>query len=124
MKKMLMVAMICLSFAQVSQAQASNLPFVGTRSFNMLGGNCTVELMTINKNGQVSLKFQGCEGSETYFKGKFSNPLKVQDNGETYYYQIKGNYIYLLDENQQISNQCTVMGRNDTLCIDELNADF
>ena len=120
MKKAFIVAAVCLSFVQISYAKTSDLPFVGTRYFNMAGGNCTEESITIKKNGEVSLKYHGCQGTATYFKGKFSNPLKIQEKNETYYYQIKDNQIYELDENKQVSNKCTIIGREDSLCISQL----
>lgn len=121
MKKAFIVAAVCLSFVQISYAKTSDLPFVGTRYFNMAGGNCTKESITIKKNGEVSLKYHGCQGTGTYFKGKFSNPLKIQEKNETYYYQIKDNQIYELDKNKQVSNKCTVIGRQDSLCISQLS---
>ena len=114
MKKAFIVAAVCLSFVQISYAKTSDLPFVGTRYFNMAGGNCTEESITIKKNGEV------CQGTATYFKGKFSNPLKIQEKNETYYYQIKDNQIYELDKNKQVSNKCTIIGRQDSLCISQL----
>ncbi len=96
-----------LSGNGVIAGQKQKLPFVGTRSFNFMGGNYTNESITIEKDGTVILKalgnFRG-SGSVMY-RGKFSNPIRFVD-GVQKIYLLKGNKIYRLLKNGQIEKGC------------------
>lgn len=105
-----------------TQADTQQLPFIGKRSFNFAGGNCTEHEIKITADAQVTLTVHGCESSGIYYQGKFTNPIKLHSDyyNEPYYLQIVDDKIYELDANMQISRSCSVLGRDDELCIDNL----
>jgi hypothetical protein len=100
-----------LSGNGVIAGQKQKLPFVGTRYFNFMGGTGTVESITIEKNGTVTLKIHGTVSTEVYYTGKFSNPV---DGGLL----LKGNKVYRLDNNGQIIKGCR---REGEICEAELS---
>lgn len=128
MKKLLLTAvtLIVMSLASQSHAKShsitgtnSKLPFIGTKEFNFMGGSATNQSITIKKDGSTTILFHGMSGNVVEYKGKFKNPLPLRnDDGTTYYYEIKGNKILQLDENKKLD--CT-MQQDDNFCIAELN---
>lgn len=79
------------------------LPFVGKRYFNFYGGSGTGEIITINKNGNVTIVSDVTAGSIFYgsavvYRGKYKT---LMPDGYGRYYRIKGNKIYLTDAKGQ-----------------------
>jgi hypothetical protein len=91
--------------------EKQKLPFIGTRYFNFMGGTGTVESITIDKNGKVTLKVHGTVSTEVYYTGKFSNPV-----GDLLL--LNGNKVYRLDDKGQIIKGCR---REGEVCEAELS---
>lgn len=121
---------LVLTFTLPSQAlaktahtkQATNqLPFVGTRYFNFDGGTGTERSITIAKNGQTTVKAHGLYAIDTIYQGNYQNPLLIQDGNSRYYYQIKGDDIYMLNKDKQLEQGCYPTNErenfDDTRCI-------
>lgn len=87
-----------------------NLPFVGTRFFNFLGGNGTGQSITIQADGTTIIKIHGTVSSSVEYSGKFSNPIILPDGRGLL---LKGDRIYSLSANGQIARGCRGEG---TLC--------
>ncbi len=90
------------------------VPFIGTRSFNFVGGTGTEQSITIDLKGNCKVYFIPCCGlpiKKPVYNKKFTNPLKLiyKDYlGKTVveYYKIEGEFIYLLDEKRNIKLGC------------------
>lgn len=80
----------------------STLPFVGTRRFNFTTGNGTVDEITIEKDGTTTIVGLGTTPQIEY-KGKFSNPIKLND-GEIYLF--KSDKVSSVKENGEILKNC------------------
>ncbi len=102
----LMMALAVLPSYQALAQTSGKLPFVGTRYFNFDGGTGTERSMTITKNGQVTIKLHGLYSIETIYQGKYQNPLLINDTGSSYYYQIKGDNIYMLNKDKKLEHGC------------------
>jgi hypothetical protein len=74
----------------------NKLPFIGTRAFNFLGGSGTGQTITIEANGNTTIKLHGTASSSVLYSGKFSNPIMGL--------LIKGNKIYRLGSDGQSCN--------------------
>lgn len=118
-KKMLIAS--TLSILSLSAAHAKpTLPFVGSAEVNWYGGNATNEVITITKNGNVTIIGETIDGQPvTIYKGKFTNPLKISDgNGSYYYYKFIGNKkISMLDKNKKVSKECFSATAENIPCI-------
>lgn len=99
------------SFAQNDETE---LPFVGTRFFNFLGGSGTGESITIEVDRTTTVKLHGTVSSSVEYSGKFSNPI-VFPNGRGLL--LKENKIYSLSVDGQIAKDCKGEG---TVCESEL----
>lgn len=99
------------------------LPFVGTHYFNFDGGAGTGHSITINQNSQTTIQLNGAVTTETLYHGNYQNPLPIE--GGAYYYEIKDNQIYMLNQNKELERGCYVVGRDnpdDDRCIADLVA--
>ncbi len=108
-----------------------DLPFIGKRRFNFLGGAVTAICIEIKPDGtvlisSVSVNFDKNDNpngyrEDVYFKGKYSDIIKETPNGTivvvkesadyTSYYKIERDMIYMVDKN----------GIKDKNCGDEQN---
>lgn len=119
----LMVALGVLPSYQALAQTSGKLPFVGTRYFNFDGGTGTQRSMTITKNGQTTIKLHGLYSIETIYQGKYQNPLLIKDADSSYYYQIKGDKIHMLNKDKQLERGCYPTERagfDDDRCIAKL----
>lgn len=67
---------ICQSdLRDIPVTQELRLPFIGTKYFNFMGGSGTWESITLEKDGNATLRFYGIVSQEVTWKGKFTNPL-------------------------------------------------
>ncbi|MDO4251201.1 MAG: hypothetical protein Q4C68_06795 [Moraxella sp.] len=106
-----------------SQSASTKLPFVGIRYFNFDGGTGTERSITITKNGQATIKLHGMYSIDTIYQGKYQNPLLIKDDGSSYYYQIKGDKIYMLNKDKKLEHGCYPNERenfDDDRCIANL----
>ncbi|TAE61941.1 MAG: hypothetical protein EAZ87_00530 [Nostocales cyanobacterium] len=94
--------------------QPEILPFVGTKYYNFLGGSGTGESMTIENDGRVIIKVHGTQETEIIYRGKFSNPLMIENE---FGLLIQGNKIYQLDVNGKMTTGCRGEGK---VCESEL----
>lgn len=83
-----------------------SLPFTGTRRFNFLGGTGTGQSITIEKDGNTVVQIHGTARSSVIYKGKFSNPIVLEDGREL---QFEGDRIYMLLLGQSIE-ECKSSG--------------
>ncbi len=63
-------------------AKQSNLPFVGRRAFNFLGGSGTGYSITIESNGNTIIQLHGTMSSSTVYQGPFQETMegiKIKD---------------------------------------------
>ncbi len=95
------------------KSQQVNLPFIGTRYFNFMGGNGTEESITINKDGTTSIKIYGKYGTGIEYQGKFSNPITLDDGSG---WLLKDGKIYSL-EGGKIAKGCM---DDEAPCVSEL----
>lgn len=72
-----------------------DLPFIGTRFFNTAGGSGTEESITIKKDGSTIIKVHGKTGTGIEYKGKFRNPILLEDGSG---WLFKGNKVYSLED--------------------------
>lgn len=62
--------------AQVPAPQISNLPFVGKRFFNFLGGSGTGYSITIEVSGNTVIQQHGTMNSSTVYQGPFQETME------------------------------------------------
>jgi hypothetical protein len=89
-----------------------NLPFVGTRFFNFLGGTGTGQSITIQADGTTIIKHHGTASSSVEYRGKFSNRIRLED-GFGLILNYEYDKIYSLSPNEQLAKGCKGEG---TLC--------
>jgi hypothetical protein len=89
---------------------AQNLPFIGTRFFNFLGGNGTGQSITIQADGTTIVKSHGTVSSSVQYRGKFSNRIRLE-NGFGLILNYDYDKIYSLSPNGQIGKGCRGEGR-------------
>jgi hypothetical protein len=104
----------------VTAGQHQNLPFVGTRYFNFMGGTATGYEITIKKNGTTMIVHNYRSfGKYIYgvdYKGRFLNPITVKGlTGATEWggdkLLFKNNKAYLLDKKGNIIKGCRGEGK-------------
>lgn len=123
MKKFIVVtvATLMISMASgISYAAVGNLPFVGERTFNFMGGNATQEAIYIKKNGIITVQVEGSSQSFVLYEGKYKKYIPIDYGDELlHYYHIKGNQIYRLNSSKQLENNCynNATGDMDSPCI-------
>jgi hypothetical protein len=84
-----------------------DLPFVGKRKFNFLGGSGTDEIIIIRKDGYTILKSVGSYGEIINYEGPYKKIMDMPAGDEsTFYYKISGNTISMVDANGKIENNC------------------
>jgi hypothetical protein len=93
---------IVIIISSIATAQ-QRLPFIGTRYFNFMGGSGTGQSITIEKDGTFTMKFYGKVKTSVTNRGKFSNPLILDDGSK---YLLKDNKIYSITPNGQIRKGC------------------
>lgn len=86
----LAVALVFTLLAPNAHSATPKLPFIGKAEVNWLGGNGTARIITIKKNGTITIMGENMDGEVFYdYKGKFKNPLKIIDeNNNVYYYHF------------------------------------
>lgn len=99
-----LVPMTALLTLGLAAAHAAPLPFVGTRTFNFMGGNGTEYNVRIAANGHTVVKFCGSDSCSVLYKGKFTNPMYLKEDRE--YLRFRGNMVYQLDHNQKVMMGC------------------
>jgi hypothetical protein len=111
--------LIDISFGNtVIAGEKQKLPFTGTKWFNLYGGTGTGQSITIEKNGRTVIKVHGTVSTGVIYKGRFSNPITINDEGTIYKYLFKNKKIYELDQNGQIKKGCR---REGEVCEAELS---
>jgi hypothetical protein len=94
------------------------LPFIGTKYFNFMGGRGTEQSITITKDGTVILKSYGVPEAGTDpsvdYKGKYSKLIKVN---KYEIYKIDGSEIYRVNAKGVVGKGCEGEG---IPCISEL----
>lgn len=85
-------------------SQAPNeLPFIGRRSFNFLGGSGTGQSITIEPDGTTTVERHGTANSAIEYRGRFSNPLWLNDQQGLL---IEGSQIYQVGPDGQRPQNC------------------
>lgn len=80
--------------ALMSSPTASDLPFVGRRTFDFDGGNGTERAITLTANGHARIERNGSSGTSVDFDGAFANPLRIEDGR---WLPFKGKSVFLTD---------------------------
>ena len=118
MKLQTLIALIALPSLPVLSL-AVELPFVGTKTFNLYGGSGTEQSISIRDDGVTTIRLHGTQNSSIAYHGLYQS--YIPDGYDTGYYRIDGNEIQWLDSNKQvISGVCRIYGRMDDKCISEL----
>lgn len=109
---------VAVSMVSLPVFAKTDLPFVGTRYFNFLGGSGTGESIHINKEGYTTVKVHGKYASEVVYKGAYKKWMPISDSQK--YYMIIGNdTITLLDKNGNQEYGCSA---DETLpCTEKLS---
>lgn len=122
-----LLAIILLATTTMSTAIAgTNLPFVGTKSYNFMGGNGTERSITIKQDGTVIVKIHGTVSTGIEYRGKFKNLLQFSKGEE--YYRFSENFVEMLDEKKQPIYECgdpkknelPFLGHGEVRCVQEL----
>lgn len=82
----------------------SNLPFIGKRNFNFPLGSCCEESITIDKNGNCTIRaYEAPEIGDNViiiYNGKFNKVIWIKENGKKIYgYLIEKKHITRLNKN-------------------------
>ncbi|MDD4929905.1 MAG: hypothetical protein PHP85_11560 [Gallionella sp.] len=85
----------------------SQIPFIGSRTFNFDGGSGTGQSVTIKENGRTLVQSYGTSGTFVDYEGFFSNPINLT-NGTGLLF--KNDKIYLLSKGV-IEKGCKEEGR-------------
>lgn len=118
-----LVAVLTMTlFAPNAHSATPKLPFVGKAEVNWLGGNGTARIITIKKNGTITIMGENMDGEVFYdYKGKFKNPLKItNDDGSFYYYHFAKKKITLLDKRKKPLKDCFDFEGNEVLCSQKI----
>lgn len=97
----------------VASNPTSELPFIGERSFNFMGGRGTENSITIAENGDTTVTSIGTESSSVDYQGKFTNPILLSHGGGLLF---KNGQVYATT-NGQIDMGCMEEGQE---CVSEL----
>lgn len=118
----LAVALVFTLLAPNAHSATPKLPFIGKAEVNWLGGNGTARIITIKKNGTITIMGENLEGKVFYdYKGKFKNPLKIIDeDNNVYYYHFTKKKIALLDKHKKPLKDCLDFQGNEVLCSQEI----
>jgi hypothetical protein len=81
-----------------------NLPFIGTRYFNFLGGTGTGQTITIEADGMTTVQLHGTQRSSVQYQGQFSNPIRFEDGSGLLLIDGK---IYRLSPGEETRPDCS-----------------
>ena len=84
-------------------AAQENLPFVGMRRFNFLGGSGTGQSITIKADGSTIVQLHGTMNTSVLYKGQFSNPIILNDGRGLL---LRGNKVHQISADGQIVKSC------------------
>ncbi len=84
--------------APAPEPQNEELPFVGKRGFNIMGGSGTEQAITIEANGHTIIESFGTQQTSIDYDGAFTNPIRMSGNSGLLFkdgkvYQITGDVI-------------------------------
>ena len=101
--KQTLIILLLFSLNIFAQTE-SNLPFIGKRNFNFPHGSCCEKSITIDKNGNCTIRaYEAPELGDSViitYNGKFNNIIWIKENGKkSYGYLIEKNYITKLNKN-------------------------
>lgn len=114
-KKLLVVSVLLTAAFPVMAA--TDLPFVGTRYYNFMGGSGTGESIHIHKNGTTTIKMHGKSSTEITYQGRYQKKIPIYDN-ENYLMMIGTKAITLLDDKGEQSFGCS--GEETVACVEFL----
>ena len=86
-----------------SQSRETQLPFVGRRYFNFLGGSGTGYSIEIEADGTTTIQLHGTASSSIEYRGRFSNPLFLSRDRAL---RIEGDRIYQTGADGIIDPNC------------------
>lgn len=86
-----------------SPPSETQLPFIGQRYFNFLGGTGTGYSIDIEPDGTTTVQLHGTAGSAIEYRGRFSNPLFLSNDRAL---RIEGNTIYQTAADGRIDPSC------------------
>ncbi|MFA9202574.1 MAG: hypothetical protein ACEQSD_01060 [Flavobacteriales bacterium] len=112
------VSFLLIALASSSAFAAPALPFVGTKTFNFMGGGGTGESITIRRNGTAKIMIHGASGSYVEYSGRFSYSGMKNKDYPNLGWLFRDGKVYQI-ENGRISTGC--QGSDERLpCVSEL----
>jgi len=93
------------------------LPFIGTKTFNFMGGSGTGSSITIKRDGTAKIMSHGTGGSEVEYNGRFSYSGMRSKDYPSLGWLFKNGKVYST-ENGQISTGCR--GDESVPCVSDL----
>lgn len=116
MIKKVMLAFAVLTFAFPAIAK-TDLPFVGKRYYNFMGGSGTGESINISKNGYTTIKIHGTVSTGIIYQGTYKRMIPVYNN-ENYLMIIGKDAITMLDREGNQEFGCS--GEETEACVEQL----
>ena len=87
----------------IESASEKQLPFVGTKRFNFLGGSGTGQSITIGADGRTTIKLHGTMNTSVQYSGAFTNPIVVENGNGLLF---KNDKVYRVSPDGQIIKSC------------------
>ena len=95
----------------------TDLPFIGTRHYNFMGGSGTGQSINISKSGYTTIKLHGKSSTAIIYQGVYKKMIPAYDN-ENYFMIIGNNAITMLDNKGNQLFGCS--GEETEACVKEL----
>ena len=105
---------IALILSSASVMAAPELPFIGKRTFNFMGGSGTAQLVQISKTGSTVIKSCGKFSCSTDYKGHYKASIPTSDG----YYKFTATKVYWFKRNGEMMRGCS--GEEREPCIADL----
>ncbi|MFW2177222.1 MULTISPECIES: hypothetical protein [unclassified Moraxella] len=117
MKKLLLLATLSAICSSAIAVTSPKLPFVGEAEFNFNGGTINNRLMTIKKNGNVTIIGENFEHKPfTVYKGKYQNFMWSKEDDTFYHITSDGNYIEMYNKSKKLEQGCLSNNGDETVC--------
>ena len=82
---------------------APELPFIGKRNFNFMGGSGTNLIIQIRKDGATLVRFCGVSSCSIEYKGQYKASIPASDG----YYKFTANKVYWFKRNGEMMRGCS-----------------
>lgn len=113
MKKIIIGIVLAMNAA--SAIAEPQLPFIGKRFYNFMGGSGTLESVQIKPNGQTIIMMYGTVSSGSIYKGAYKTLIPM---GDGLYYRFTKSNVSQVDGNGKVEFGCS--GDDEKACIEVL----